>query len=112
MCSSDLGTGGALNLAFSTATAPAAAHNALLQNMPNPVTNVTTIPFTLAQAGDATLTIRDIAGRTISIRKVAGLAGRNQVELNIDELGGVTGVLSYTLVSGDFAATKKMIVVR
>jgi hypothetical protein len=34
------------------------------------------------------------------------------IELNVSELGGAAGVLSYTVTSGDFTATKKMVVVR
>jgi hypothetical protein len=105
------GTGGALNLNF-TGLASADMVNALEQNTPNPVADVTTIGFTLATAGNVTLTVQDIQGRTVSTREIAGVSGRNVVVLNVSELNGAAGVLSYTVVSGDFSATKKMVVVR
>jgi hypothetical protein len=102
------GTGGALNLAFVTSSAPASAANALLQNTPNPVRDVTTIRFILANAGPATLTLRDATGRVLSTQKLEATAGLNRVELtNIT----ATGVIIYTLTAEAFSATKKMVVV-
>ncbi|MFT4535752.1 MAG: hypothetical protein ACJA1A_001875 [Saprospiraceae bacterium] len=40
-----------------------------------------------------------------------GSKGMNLLPLDADDLG-VTGVLYYTIESGEFTATKKMIVVR
>jgi hypothetical protein len=105
------GTAGALRLTFGN-LAPASAHNALEQNMPNPVAETTRIGYTLATAGQVTLTVQDIQGRTVLVRELEGVAGRNVIELNVNELGGAAGVLSYTVTSGDFTATKKMVVVR
>ena len=105
-------TGGStgLGLAFTRSTlAPATAHNALYQNLPNPVVDQTTIGFELAQAGPATLTVRDAAGRLLLTRKVEAAAGRNQIRLQQEDLGA-SGTLTYTLTSGDFSATKQMIV--
>jgi hypothetical protein len=59
-----------------------------------------------------TVNILEILGRTVVVRELAGAAGRNLIELNVSELGGAAGVLSYTVTSGDFTATKKMVVVR
>jgi len=86
--------------------------NGLEQNTPNPVAEVTTIAYTLATAGDVTLNIQDVQGRTVLVRNLEGVAGRNVTTLNVSELGGATGMLSYTLTAGDFSATKKMVVVR
>jgi hypothetical protein len=63
------------------------------------------------RSGDADR-IQDIQGRTVLVRELEGAAGRNVIELNVSELGGAAGVLSYTVTSGDFTATKKMVVVR
>jgi hypothetical protein len=79
------GTGGALNLAFNSDFAPASAVNALLQNTPNPVVDETTIRFVLADAA----------------------AGMNTVELANTK---ASSVLTYTLTSGDFTISKKMVV--
>ncbi|MFT7121745.1 MAG: hypothetical protein ACJAZ9_001931, partial [Neolewinella sp.] len=84
------------------------AANALLQNTPNPVRDVTTIRFILANAGPATLTLRDATGRVLSTQKLEATAGLNRVELtNIT----ATGVIIYTLTAEAFSATKKMVVV-
>ncbi|MTB54000.1 T9SS type A sorting domain-containing protein, partial [Lewinella sp. W8] len=105
------GTAGSLNLNFA-GQAEAELVNALEQNMPNPVAETTRIAYTLATAGQVTLNIQDIQGRTVLVRELEGAAGRNVIELNVSELGGATGVLSYTVTAGDFTATKKMVVVR
>jgi hypothetical protein len=103
------GASNGLDLAFTTLLAAATARNVLHQNIPNPVADVTMIRFELAVAGAATLTVRDIAGRVILTREMDGIAGLNMVEL--DNLK-TSGVLTYTLTSGDFVATRKMVVVR
>ena len=100
-----------LGLAFTTYSAPAASQNALYQNVPNPVTNQTTIAFDLAEAGEATLTVRDITGRLVTRRTIDAVAGANAVTLQRTELGAA-GVLTYTLRSGDFSATRQLVVVR
>jgi len=93
-------------MAFS---APAAApENALYQNTTNPVKDVTSIRFELAEAGTAMLIVRDVAGRLIPSREVDAVAGLNQVEL--EKLAA--GVLTYTLTSGDITASRKMVIVR
>ncbi len=92
--------------------ADVAGINSLGQNFPNPVTETTRISYTLAKAGDVTLSVRDVTGRTILVREMTGAAGQNVITLDATDLRAAKGVVSYTLVSGDFAATKQMIVVR
>jgi ABC-type enterochelin transport system substrate-binding protein len=103
------GASNGLDLAFTTLLAPATAQNILHQNIPNPVTASTMIRFELATAGAATLTVQDVAGRLILTRQLDGIAGLNMVELDNIK---ATGVLTYTLTSDDFVATRKMVVVR
>ena len=103
------GTSNALDLAFNPDFAPAAAANMLLQNTPNPVIDEATIHFILASAGPATLTLRDVAGRVLSTRKVEAIAGLNRLELTNFT---TAGVITYTLTAGEFSATKKMVVVK
>ncbi|MFT7121725.1 MAG: hypothetical protein ACJAZ9_001911, partial [Neolewinella sp.] len=103
------GVGNGLGLAFNAGLAPATAHNMLHQNTPNPVRMETVIRFELAAAAPATLTLRDVAGRLISVQEIDAAAGLNTVELtNIR----ASGVLTYTLTAGAFTATKKMVVVK
>lgn len=82
---------------------------ALNQNTPNPFQGEAVIGFTLPAAGEATLTIRDVTGRTLRIVKGQFVQGYNQVTLKASDLSA-TGVLSYTLKAGAYTATKKMIV--
>ncbi|MEL7160492.1 MAG: dockerin type I domain-containing protein, partial [Bacteroidota bacterium] len=104
------GTGGSLDLSFTTELS-ADLSNALLQNTPNPVRNETVIRFDLAVAGAAMLRVQDAAGRLVMTKPLEAVAGRNVVTLTAADLGA-SGVLTYTLTSGDFTATKKMVVVR
>jgi hypothetical protein len=103
------GVGNGLDLAFTTELTSASAQNVLHQNTPNPVRMETVIRFELAAAAPATLTLRDAAGRLISVQEIDAAAGLNVVELtNIK----AAGVLTYTLTAGAFTATKKMVVVK
>ncbi len=86
--------------------------NSLGQNFPNPVTESTTIDFTLAEAGRASLVLRDVRGRVIVSRELEALAGSNRVFLNREDLKTASGVLTYTLTSGDFTATRLLMIIR
>jgi hypothetical protein len=81
----------------------------LKQNTPNPFAGETVVGFNLPVAGDATLTIQDVTGRTLRVIKGAYAQGYNQVILKSNDLKA-TGVLYYTLESGEFRATRKMVV--
>ncbi|HMO40399.1 MAG TPA: T9SS type A sorting domain-containing protein, partial [Saprospiraceae bacterium] len=80
----------------------------LYQNTPNPFKGQTLIGFNLPEAGDATITVSDITGRVIKLVRGNYAQGYNQVTLNSSDLP--TGVLTYTLESGAFTATRKMII--
>jgi hypothetical protein len=80
----------------------------LLQNTPNPVSDVTYINFNLPEASEATLTISNAEGRILKIVKGAYAKGLNSLALNRDELG--TGILFYQLDTPTHSAVKKMIV--
>jgi hypothetical protein len=85
--------------------------NNLYQNEPNPFKDQTMIRFELAEEGAVLFTVTDIAGKTLKVINTIGSKGMNLLPLDADDLG-VTGVLYYTIESGEFTATKKMIVVR
>ena len=84
----------------------------LYQNTPNPVTEATLISFYLPEAGEATLTISDVSGRTLMLLRGDYAAGYHTLNLTKAQLKGVTGVLSYTLTAGEHTATKQMVVVK
>jgi hypothetical protein len=97
-----------LDLSFG-ATATETAGFELFQNTPNPVADVTTIAYSLAAAAPATITVQDITGKVVLRRSVEGTRGQNTITITSGELR-TTGMLTYTIVSGDFTATKKMVV--
>ena len=99
-----------VELGIRTEKGVALAINELLQNEPNPFMETTVIGFTLANAGDATITIRDIAGKVIRVIADTYESGANSITLKRDELNA-TGVLYYTIESEDFSKTMKMIVI-
>ena len=82
----------------------------LMQNTPNPFNQTTQIGFELPVAGQATLTIFDVTGKTVSVMSETYNAGYNEITLSKSDLG-TTGVLYYQLESGDFTATKKMVII-
>ena len=93
---------------FNTGAVVAAGFE-LYQNTPNPFKASTVIGFNLPAAADATINISDVTGKTIKLIRGNYAKGYNQITLNRSELP--TGVLTYTLESGEFIATKKMIII-
>ncbi len=85
-------------------------HFELYQNYPNPFRSATTIAFRLPEAGEATLTVQDVSGRTLRILRGAFGRGYNEWELKRETLPA-GGVLYYTLQAGNHLATRKMIVI-
>ncbi|MEM8585819.1 MAG: T9SS type A sorting domain-containing protein, partial [Bacteroidota bacterium] len=98
-----------LTLNFSADDLRSADEFALGQNSPNPVDAATQIAFTLPVANTATLTIRDVQGRTILVREIEAAAGVNLINLQRSDLAA-SGVYSYTLTSGEHTATKQMVI--
>ena len=96
---------------FPATHAPASAQNALYQNVPNPVADQTVIAFDPAQAGQTELTFRDVTGRLLATSRLEGVAGRNTLTLQRGDFNA-SGVVTYTVVSGKFTATRKMILTR
>lgn len=81
----------------------------LYQNTPNPFNQQTVIGFTLPAAGQATLKIMDVTGKTLSLIQGDYTKGYNEIRLNQVDLK-MKGVLYYQLESAQYTATKKMIV--
>ena len=79
------------------------------QNAPNPFQTETMIGFTLPTAGEATLKVIDIQGKTVKVVRGQFTKGYNQIYLDKKSLG-TTGILYYQLEAGEFIANKKMIV--
>ena len=83
---------------------------ALLQNEPNPFSNTTAIGFVMPEDSDATVTVYDVTGKVVFRQEGNYAKGYNEIELSKSDLGA-SGVHYYQLDSGDFTATKKMIVI-
>ncbi len=81
---------------------------ALYQNTPNPIANgSTTIGFDLPTAAAATVTVRDVTGKVVAVTNGDFVKGYNTLEIN--NLNA-SGVLTYTLESAGFTATRKLVV--
>ena len=94
---------------------------ALLRNYPNPFNPETWIPYQLAESGEVTLTIYDVDGQLVqrlavgykaagmykSRNRAAYWDGRNQLGESL-----ASGVYFYTLTAGDFAATRRMLILK
>jgi uncharacterized repeat protein (TIGR01451 family) len=82
---------------------------ALYQNMPNPFSKSTVIGFYLPEASNADLIIQSVDGKVIKRIEAEYAKGYHQVLLDASELS--RGVMFYTLTTGNFSATRKMILV-
>ena len=92
---------------------------ALLANYPNPFNPETWIPYQLAAPAEVTLTIYDMNGGTVRRLEMghqpAGLYQRRSRALYWDGRNGsgesvASGLYFYTLRTGDFTATRKMLI--
>jgi uncharacterized repeat protein (TIGR01451 family) len=84
----------------------------LLQNIPNPVSQETMIGFELPAAEEnVIITITDAAGRLVREYRQGGIQGYNSLRVTKQELGGASGVYSYTVTAGDWVATKRMVII-
>jgi hypothetical protein len=91
-------------------TADVAEAIELFQNEPNPFKGQTTVSFHMPSAAKASLSVYDVTGKLVTVRNIDAVKGYNSEIFTTAQLG-TSGVLYYTLVSGDFTATKKMIIV-
>ncbi len=95
-----------LNLNFrSEATTDVAS----VSNYPNPMDGQTTITFNLPEAGNGSLSIRDLSGRTVYHQRLAVQVGQNQVVLRRSSLPN-SGVYTYTVSSNETTMTRKLVV--
>ena len=83
---------------------------ALYQNEPNPFKATTSVSFNMAQAGKADFTLTDVTGKVVYTRTVEAVKGMNTVEFSRNDVTA-SGIVYYTITSGDFTATKAMIVI-
>lgn len=81
------------------------------QNFPNPFNPSTVIGYDVPKEGNVSLIITDLLGRTVAIAAEGPhTAGRHTV--TIDAHGWASGVYLYTIRSGTFSASRRMLLVR
>jgi hypothetical protein len=83
----------------------------LEQNYPNPFNPSTTITFELPRTSYVTLSVYDLLGRTVSVLVQQEMeAGRHEKQFAASGLA--SGIYLYRLRTGDFVATKKMLILK
>ncbi len=84
----------------------------LEQNYPNPFNPTTKIRFDIAKTSNVTLKVYNISGQEVAIilDNENVTHGTKEIEFNGTNLA--SGVYFYTLSTGDFSATKKMILIK
>jgi len=84
---------------------------ALLQNYPNPFNPNTTIYYGLPEESSVELIIYDVLGNEI-MKYVEDQQAAGYHKINFDASGFISGIYFYRLQAGDFAETKKMILMK
>jgi Secretion system C-terminal sorting domain len=83
----------------------------LFQNYPNPFNPSTTISYVLPKSGDVVLKVYDNLGREVKVLvNQYQTAGMHLIKLNASNLS--SGVYFYKIVSGNYVAVKKMILLK
>ncbi|MBK6566016.1 MAG: T9SS type A sorting domain-containing protein [Saprospiraceae bacterium] len=98
------------NIGLTVGSVDAAAQIELFQNEPNPFKATTNVNFFMPEADNARLTVYDVTGRVINVRNINAVQGLNTEAYTREQLG-TSGMLYYKLESGDFTASKKMIII-
>jgi hypothetical protein len=80
------------------------------QNIPNPATEITAIPFTLPQEGTVRLSVMTANGQVIHRQEIQGEAGGNRLELNTADW--TSGIYYYTMEYRGQRITRKMNIIR
>ena len=84
---------------------------ALFDNYPNPFNPTTTIEYSIPEALFVELKIYDILGGEVaSLVKENKPSGKHSVKFNASNLP--SGIYFYRIVSGNFIATKKLIILK
>lgn len=83
----------------------------LFQNYPNPFNPTTTIRFTLPVSGFTTLKVFDILGREVAMLvNEEKSVGEHLMQWN--GAGTPSGIYFYRLQSGNYSATKKLLLLK
>jgi enterochelin esterase-like enzyme len=84
---------------------------ALLQNYPNPFNPTTNFEFRIAESGFVSLKVFDVLGReVVTLLNEEKPAGIYKVQFNAEQFS--SGIYFYTIHSGNFIRTRKMILIK
>lgn len=84
----------------------------LQQNYPNPFNPSTTIRFSVPKASVVTVGVYDVTGKLVATIANNEYVTAGVKEINFNASNLASGIYFYTLKSGDFTQTKKMILVK
>ena len=83
----------------------------LFQNFPNPFNPTTDIEFRLSASGLTTLKVFDVLGNELStLVNEQKAVGKYKVTFDASDLP--SGTYFYTMIAGNYSATKKMILLK
>ena len=85
---------------------------AIHQNYPNPFNPITTLRYGLPEDAMVNITIYDMMGRIVNENQSSGYKILQWNATNYSEQPVSTGVYIYTIKAGNFAQTKKMILLK
>ncbi|CAN5517202.1 hypothetical protein BH10BAC5_BH10BAC5_24250 [soil metagenome] len=84
----------------------------LYQNYPNPFNPTTNIKFDIIRNGFVTLKIYDMSGKEVSVLINNEMVSAGTNEVSFDAANFASGIYFYTLTTGSFTNTKKMILLK
>lgn len=90
--------------------APSADFN-LFQNYPNPFNPITVINFSIPKSGHVSLIIYDSSGRQV-LKLVDEVKDPGYYKAEFDAANLPSGIYFYSLLSGEYSATKKMALIK
>ncbi|MCP5064901.1 MAG: T9SS type A sorting domain-containing protein [Ignavibacteriae bacterium] len=108
------GTPGETNSVFSSVNSKAdltPTEYKLLQNYPNPFNPTTNIQYSISSSGIVKLTIYDILGKEI-IKLVDEYKKANFYNVEFNSTNLPSGIYFYTIISGKYSQTKKMVLLK
>jgi hypothetical protein len=83
----------------------------LEQNYPNPFNPATVINFTIPKSGNVTLKVYDTVGKEV-VTLVDGYKEASKYQISFDASKLASGIYFYTINSGNFTQTKKMMLIK
>ena len=80
------------------------------QNIPNPATNQTSIPYYIPKSGEVNFIITNMVGQTVQTYSLSQPSGNHMLELDLSNMS--KGIYYYTMNFEDNRITNKMVVVK